>query len=157
MGYEKSKVYKLQHEDGHFYIGSTINELRVRFQGHKETSKRHLKQRLYAHINGEWDNVRIILIEAFECTNRNELLKKENEYIQKELDNPLCLNSKRALCSEEELAQQAREYSKKYRLEHIDEVKEYKKHQDKIYYQKNKEKIIQRQRERNLLLKTHSE
>jgi hypothetical protein len=128
MGYEKSKIYKLQHEDGHFYIGSTINELRVRFQQHRCCSKTEVNRTIYNHINGEWDKVRIILIEAFECTNRSELNKKEDEYIQKELDNPLCLNRYRAFQTDEEY--------KKYKKEYLQEY-------GANYYQKNKEHLAE--------------
>ena len=86
MGYEKSKIYKLQHEDGHFYIGSSTNELRVRLKQHKNKSKDGNNRRVYQHINNEWDKVRIILIESFVCANRQELVKKEDEYSQKAFD-----------------------------------------------------------------------
>jgi hypothetical protein len=133
MGYEKSKVYKLQHEDGHFYIGSTINELRVRFQGHRDRSKRESEKnrRVYKHINNEWNKVRIVLVEAFECSNRDELRQKEDEYIQKELKNPLCLNFCRAFLSEED--------KKKYKQDYYIQNRETYKIRDARWYREHRE------------------
>ena len=139
MGYESSKVYKLQHEDGHFYIGSSINELRMRLRHHKNNTKNR-KSRVYTHINGEWDKVKIVLIEAFECNNRDELRRKEQEYIQKELKNELCLNHNRAFRTEEERKQEEAERLSKYNAEHKDDIKEHKAE----YYEANKDKINER-------------
>ena len=137
MGYENSKIYKLQHDDGHFYIGSTINELRKRLSQHKGQNRPN--QRVYAHIASEWDKVRIVLIEEFSCENKQELLRKEDEYIQKELDNPLCLNTLHAVLNVEK----QREHKREYRAEHLDEIRE----RDKAYYEENREEIREKQAE----------
>jgi len=143
MGYEKSKIYKLQHEDGHFYIGSTINELRVRLKGHKDKSKQALHRALYSHINEEWDKVKIVLIEAFECSNRNELRQKEDQYIQKELANPFCLNCIKSYCSPEDYAEYNKNYQAEYRIANADKQIAYRTE----YYEKNKDKIKQKSAE----------
>jgi hypothetical protein len=155
MGYENSKLYRLQHDDGHFYIGSSINELRMRLGQHKKVSKIKPNIRVYQHINGEWDKVKIVLIEVFECSNRDELRRKENEYIQKELKNELCLNHRREHLTEEE----AKEYRKEYYERNKDKIKEqgteyYEANADKVkervskYYEANADKIKARARER---------
>ena len=133
MGYDKSKIYKLQHEDGHFYIGSTINELRVRFQGHKDRSKMECEKnrRVYKHINNEWDKVRIVLVEAFECSNRDELRQKEDAYIQKELKNDLCLNVLRAFLTETD----KKEYKHQHYIQNIQVYRE----RDARWYREHKE------------------
>jgi hypothetical protein len=131
MGYETSKIYRLQHDDGKFYIGSTINDLRVRLQDHKRKSKQKPERRVYQHINNEWGKVRIILIEVFECSNRDELRKKENEYIQQELDNELCLNHNKALQTKEE----RKEYMKAYKEQNNEAFKKY----NRTYNEKHKE------------------
>ena len=93
--YSRSKIYKLQCDDGHFYIGSTKNELRKRLQDHKGDSKRH-DSKVYQHINAiGWERVRIVLIEEFSCETRDELRRKEDEHIQLHENNPLCLNNNR--------------------------------------------------------------
>lgn len=96
MGYENAKVYKLQCADGHFYIGSTKENLPHRRAHHVAASKKFPERRVYNHINGDWENVRIILIEECPCENREQLRRKEDEHIQRELKNQLCLNNMRA-------------------------------------------------------------
>jgi Uri superfamily endonuclease len=140
--YSNSKIYKLQCNDGYFYIGSTCDELRKRLWGHKKTSKTKNHIKVYKHINSiGWDNVSIILIESFECNNKDELRKKEDEYIQKELNNELCLNSQRAYLTEEE----TKEYDKN--LMRIKRQDSNYTNKEKEYYQNNKEQIRERQKE----------
>lgn len=153
MGYEKSKVYKLQHDDGHFYIGSTINELRVRYKQHKNYAKSFPNRKVYSHINNEWDNVKIILIEEFVCDNREQIRRKENEYLKKEIDNPLCLNLLLACFDEENRTEYVKNYNKEYRKNNAEYFKAYsEKNRDvaneksKIYYEKNRERIAERNR-----------
>ena len=142
MGYDKSKIYQLVCDDGHFYYGSTINELRVRLQGHINQSKTRTS-RVYNHINSiGWDRVRIILVESFVCANRDELHRKENEYIQARKTDPLCLNTAGAVFDEEK----TRETMKKYRETHQEQIKAYSEaHRDKanaeskLYYEAHKE------------------
>jgi hypothetical protein len=158
MGYENSKIYKLQHTDGHFYIGSTIKELRERLSAHKTTAKESPNQRVYAHIAGEWDKVRILLIEEFSCENKDQLRRKEDEYIQKELDNPLCMNVLHAVLNVEKRkahnnAHSREHYEKNkdkvlercraYRAEHREEIRE----KQAEYYEENREQINARRRE----------
>ena len=127
--YSSGKIYKLQHEDGHFYIGSTCAELRTRLQGHKKKSKERPNQEVYKHINNEWDAVRMILIEEYPCESKQQLLKREDEYIQKELNNPLCLNSCRVILTAEETIAYNREYNK----QHYEQNKEYMREYQKSY------------------------
>jgi hypothetical protein len=86
------KVYKLQHDDGHFYFGSTTQELEKRFYQHRHCKHR---TRLYKYVAGEWHKVQMLLIEevSFDCILLGLLRQREELYIQKELNNPLCLNT----------------------------------------------------------------
>lgn len=147
MGYEKAKIYQLVCDDGHYYYGSTINELRVRFGEHKYAS---LKQpyRVYEHINKiGWDAVKMILVELYPCANRQELNKKENEYISANKADPLCLNNNLAFLTGEERLEKKRihtrqnkeqlaEYHKKKRTGNP-EVAEYQRQ----YRKRNEETI----------------
>jgi hypothetical protein len=171
MGYEVSKIYKLQHDDGHFYIGSTITELRCRLNRHKTYAKQHPTQRVYSHIRGEWNKIKMILIEEVSCENKRELLRLEDSYIQKELGNDLCLNHRRAFVTDEEINERQMKYNK-LNKEHLnkirkiredmnrDVIKEQKrtyneankdriKEQKQKYYQDNKERINDLRRKRN--------
>ena len=135
MGYEKSKIYKLQCASGHFYIGSTSNTFAKRLGQHKDLSKKTPDRRVYKHINGDWSQVRMILIEEFPCETKEQLKKREDEYIQRELKNPLCLNSVAAIGLTKE---QTVEYQRKYREAHRDKRKE----KAREYYLAHREKMI---------------
>lgn len=148
MGYDNSKIYKLLCDDGHYYYGSTIAQLKSRYWGHKESSKT-MTSRVYNHINSiGWDKVKIELVEAFSCANRTEIRMKEDEYISASKDDPLCLNTLPAYASEDQKQQRVVTYyetnketilerNRDYVARHKEAVAE--KHKE--YYEKNKEKL----------------
>ena len=82
--YGSAKIYKLVNsEDDEIYVGSTCGTLRRRKSGHKSDAKKHPNQRVYAHLNAVgWENVRIILVEAVDCENRDELRRHEQHWIE---------------------------------------------------------------------------
>ena len=62
-----------------------------------------MTSKVYKHINSiGWENVTIELVEFFKCNNREELRRKENEFILKEISNKFCLNTLRAYTSLDE-------------------------------------------------------
>jgi len=81
--YQNSKIYKLVNDvDDRIYIGSTCNRLATRLGQHKSAAKQKTDRHVYSHLNTiGWDSVRIIQIEALECKNKNELLAREQHYI----------------------------------------------------------------------------
>lgn len=99
-----AKVYKLYCDDGHFYYGSTTQKyLSSRYAVHKEYSFRDeaKNNKVYSHIHKiGWDRVKIILVEEFKCTSREDMRRKENEHIVKDLNNPLCLNYNRSFVTD---------------------------------------------------------
>lgn len=153
------KVYKLLHKDGRFYIGSTKDDLNVRFGKHKSNG-------LIKEFVGCWDDVSIELLEEVQCGTRKELNKKEQEYIDK-LKNELCLNKIRASRRDrhdeykeyyekikgtpndhyakhrEANREKNRQYAKEYNAANKELIKE----KLKAYREKNKELIRQRSRE----------
>ena len=170
--YENSKIYCLYCSDDYYYIGSTRNELRYRLGKHKVDSNSFPTRKVYDHINKlGWNNVKIQLLEDYPCETREELLKKENEYIRSCDGDPYCLNLKAAFQTAEELkliqseyrqkfhnsilaykeqyrkenAEKIAEYNKKYVEENKDAVKERKR----IYNQLNKEKVSKKCKEYN--------
>jgi hypothetical protein len=148
MGYDRSKIYKLACDDGHYYYGSTIAELKSRLHGHKDSSKT-MTSRVYTHINSiGWDRVQIELVEEFSCANRTEIRMKENEYIATSKDDPLCLNTLPSYASDEQKQQRSANYyetnkatilerNRKYAETHKESVAEIRKE----YYEKNKEDL----------------
>lgn len=85
-------VFKLEYPDGYFYIGSTTKTLeeafkKIRYENHYNTTNPK-----FQHHNGwGWDEVKMVLIEKVDT----DLLKKRDEYIAKEIDNPKCVSDKR--------------------------------------------------------------
>lgn len=111
MKYSNGKIYKLQCDTGHFYYGSTTVSLCERFGQHKYNLGRHPEQRVYKHIALiGWEHVRIVLVETFACENKDELVRKEDEFIKGSLGDDLCLNYLRAVADPE----QARQTKKRY-------------------------------------------
>ena len=80
--YENGKIYKLTNNvDSRIYVGSTCSALRFRLHGHKGDSGRR-SSTLYNHVNSlSWANFRIILLENFPCSNKDELNAREQYYI----------------------------------------------------------------------------
>lgn len=80
--YANSKVYKLINSvDKKIYIGSTTQGLSKRLSQHKQTAK--IKPSFaHRHFNTiGWDTVRIVLIETVTCINREQLIQREQHYI----------------------------------------------------------------------------
>ena len=116
--YSNGKIYKVintQHEI--IYIGSTVQTLSCRFSKHTHKG------------NGN----KIVLIEKFPCSCKEELLKKEQEIIEQ---NDNLLNKYRAYNSEEYNKNYKVEYDKQYRIDNIEKKKMY----DKKWNENNKEK-----------------
>ena len=80
--YANGKVYKLINSvDGRIYIGSTTVSLSTRLAQHKSTAKKNPTP-VYRHFNTiGWDKVRIVLLETVTCFNREQLIQREQHYI----------------------------------------------------------------------------
>ena len=142
--YKNGKIYKLWSPMGNeIYIGSTTQPLYRRKNGHK------INMNCSSKILFEnYDDVRIELIEYFPCNNKQELDKKEGEYIRT-FD---CVNRYIAgrtakqynEDNKEKRKEQRKEYhedNKEKRKEYRDNNKEKKKEYDKEYRDNNKDKI----------------
>ena len=134
--YQFSKIYKIQFEDGHLYIGSTTQQLSKRFSDHKERSKikyyKHMK--LYSHAEQVgWDNANIILVSEHTLQNKEQLLREEDKIIQQYFNNLLCLNAYRANIEVPKVELQKVET----RLSDV-QIK------NKMYYERNKEEIAKK-------------
>ena len=161
------QVYRLICDDGHYYIGSTKTELKCRLYHHKQHSLLHSERKVYEHIlSCGWEKVKIECLEEVKCNSREELVKRENEYIKQSLSDPFCLNIKKSHLTKEELLEQQQEYLKAnkekvdayhaaYRLENAEKRREYStkyaaEHPEEVkaarhaHYEANKEEIIQK-------------
>jgi hypothetical protein len=161
IDYSKLVVYKIVCNDlrvTDLYVGSTTN-FDQRKKQHKSdcnkiTSEKYHYQ-LYECIRkfGGWQNWSMIIVERCPCGDSYEARKLERFYCEQLNAN---LNMVRPLCTEEELKQEAkerkqkesykekaREYSKCYRKNHVDEVKEKRKQ----YQDEHKEELKEKRKE----------
>lgn len=79
-----AKIYKIVNiVNDDFYIGSTKNELRVRWNQHKKDSRKYSERNgLYQMMNAhELNNFRIILFRIIQCQNREDQLRQEQSCI----------------------------------------------------------------------------
>ena len=156
--YSKGKIYTIKNSNNTslIYVGSTIQTLAKRFEGHKTDCKYQKKNRkLYIEVNNDWSNWYIELYELFPCNSKKELFKREGEIIRL-IGN---LNKNIAGRNRKEYLEDSRdkllEYSKKYREDNRDKIKKNKKifrenNRDKInkqskkYREDNRDKIIEK-------------
>ena len=136
--YNNGKIYKLvSNETDKIYIGSTCKErLCQRLAKHKEHYKYWLKNEKKYISSFELfklGNVEIVLLESINCNTKDELLKKEREYIDKYKD-ILVNNILRPIITKEEKKEHLEQYRKDNR-NHILDIK-------KDYYEDNKEKLL---------------
>ena len=130
INYGNGKIYKLVRltDDVVVYVGSTTKHyLSSRLVEHKRMSKHKPNRKVYKSINdnGGWENHQIVLIELCNCNSKDELHKKEREFIVslKPIGN----------------MQIPTRTKKEYRIDN----KEIKKEYSKVYYIENKEKSKQ--------------
>ena len=176
VNYHNGKIYKIvsDSEPNKVYIGSTTQQLSKRLGGHVSdyicflNGKHHFVTSFDLLKNNDYQ---ILLIENVNCENKEELHKKEGEWIRKyKNDNELedCINKHIAGRTKKEYnfdnKVKVREYKKQYhednrdkiskkkklyRENNKDKIKEYRENnKDKMkeYYEKNKDKIKENNR-----------
>lgn len=133
LAYATGKIYKIVNinDAAEFYIGSTKNELRVRWQQHRaDAKKEHNQERmLYKRMNAiGYESFKIVLVELFPCASKQELNRREDYWIS-ELKPKL--NHMNAFRTEE----QRKEYKRQWGA--TDKAKEGKRQ----YYEEHKEQL----------------
>jgi len=118
--YQNGKIYAIRSYDtDEIYIGSTIMTLSRRMCKHRSGMK-YWKEGKGNYTSSfkilEYPTCYIELLEQYPCNNRDELNKKEGEYIR----SMNCVNKKIA-------GRTDAEWSKQYRLDNIEKIKEYQK------------------------------
>ena len=89
MAEQIARIYRLLCEDGHYYIGATIQSLSLRLNTHRHLSKTTLNK-IYTHLNKVgWDHITMELVE--ECPSAEKKARLE-QHIDAHKDDPLCLN-----------------------------------------------------------------
>jgi hypothetical protein len=95
------RIYRIIHLESNIcYIGSTMNELRFRWQEHKDHYKQWLKKgnqseiAIYPYFKKHGvDKFKMILIKEYEVVDRNHLQAYEQLYIEKFRKNAVNVNS----------------------------------------------------------------
>ena len=99
VNYQNGKIYKLLLPDGYFYIGCTVNMLKVRKSKHKyDCEKSDKGMQLYKHVREnkfEWKDIHIALYEEYSCETKSELLLRESQIIRLFSKDEFCLNMKK--------------------------------------------------------------
>ena len=177
IDYQKSKIYKLWSPSKNIvYIGSTIEPLSTRLAKHvcsyKAYNNDNTKKYYTSFLVLDCEDYKIELLEEYACNNKQQLEKKEGEYIK---DNE-CVNNRIAGRTKKEYyidnidkmkehrkqynidnADKIKEQTKQYRINNAEKLKEYeklrsqteerieqqKKNSKKYYYKKKAEKAIQ--------------
>ena len=136
--YQNSKIYKLWSPEGDdIYIGSTTVSLSRRKAKHK--TQNNTSKILFE----KYTDVRIELLEECPCDNKEQLLKKEGEYIR----NNNCVNKRVAGRTNKEYREDNKEHLKEYYKQYREDNKEYIKEQKKEYREDNKERIKEHHKE----------
>jgi len=135
--YHNGKIYKIiDNTNGDIYIGSTIQSLSNRLSGHKKAYKSYLNGKIKTYIKSfdiiKNNDYKIVLIENYSCNNKEELIMREQYYI----DNTNCINKNRAYISKEQLQEYQKEQKKQYYIDNTDCIIK----RNKQYYINNKEK-----------------
>jgi len=140
MDYNKTIIYKIVCNDlnvNDCYVGHTIN-MTKRKCSHKSACNnekdRHHNLKIYKIIreNGGWDNWNMVLVEEFPCKDKFEACKKERE-VYEELDAKL--NTLIPYRTQEELKEYKKQNDKQYREEH----KQYHEQYHKKYREEHKD------------------
>ena len=150
--YQKSKIYKLWSPSKNLvYYGSTIQELSQRFNEHISRYKRYTEDNNYcgcvtSFLVLECEDYKMELMEEYPCNNKQQLLKREGEYIK----NNECVNKNIVGRTPKEYRE---DNADKYKERHIqyykDNVDKYKE-QQKQYYKDNADKINERIKQHRL-------
>jgi endogenous inhibitor of DNA gyrase (YacG/DUF329 family) len=162
--YQKGKIYKIE-IDGHCYVGSTTAPaLCCRRCKHVDLSKHNTNTPLYQAINArqsKWNGIHLILVESYPCNSSDELRARERHWIEQlkynlNVSNPYATEEeqkewKRQYASQylevrkddPELWQRKKEIYKKhyYSSEGMKKRKEKKHAAEKIYAEKNKDRL----------------
>lgn len=146
VNYQNGKIYKLvsPHTD-EIYIGSTTQSLAVRKGGHKCKYKRYLEGKEHSFVTSfklfelGKDDVSIILLESYPCETKEELQKKEREWIEK-LD---CVNKVIPCRTKKEYSKDNAERIKLYHSKYYVDNQEILDAKNKQWYEDHKEQVLE--------------
>ena len=145
--YENGKIYCIRNYfNDEIYVGSTIQALSKRMEKHRSDAKRGVKGKFkfYQTMNELGiENFYIELIEYHKCNSKEELFKKEGEWIRKMGTLNGQIQGRTPEQYRKDTVEQKQEYDKQRREDKREEISE----QQKVKYQNNKEHYKQKSSE----------
>jgi len=145
--YQNGKIYKLYSPSKNLvYYGSTVQTLSQRLGGHIRDNNRRAKHFCSSSEIIECGDYKIELVEAYPCNNKQQLLKKEGEYIK----NNECINKFVAGRTSKEYKQDNPDKILEYRIKYNEEHRLYNKEKAKKYRDDNRDEINERRRQNYL-------
>lgn len=129
--YKKGMIYTIRNikDDTMIYVGSTINKLSKRLDGHKKDYKcgKSKNCSLYKYIeNNDWTDWYIELFEAYSCNNKQELNRREGEIIREIGTINKCIAGRTRQEYRDDNADKINESKKKYRENNKEKISQHK-------------------------------
>jgi len=142
MDYKNGKIYVIRNHCNDFvYVGSTTQSLSKRFSVHKARMKFTKIQLYQAFEELRIENFYIELLELYPCSCKDELYKKEGEYIRKFDSYKNGYNMRIEGRTSKEYYEDNEVLIKQKRKENYEDNKGKVKEKSKEYYEINKDKI----------------
>ena len=146
--YQESKIYNINNTvNDEIHIGSTTRKSSQRMADHRKTCniEKHEHLPIYkAFMELSVENFFIELIEKCPCDDKEELRKKEGEYIRQLKPS---LNKFIAGRTNKEWVSDNKEHSKQQQKEYREANKEHSAQINRMYYQSNKVEILQKNKQ----------
>ena len=134
--YLDGKIYKITCDEiDKIYVGSTCGKLEARLRGHRSDHTNYLEGKggyITSYEILKFPSAKISLIESFSCESKDDLLRREDEWIDYYKD--IRVNKFRAYTGLNE---------KEYRKDYYQENKEYFTQKFKEYYESHREEQLQ--------------
>jgi len=141
--YNNGKIYCIRSPNTDLiYIGSTCQKLSQRMCGHRRDNKTKLKESS-SKIIFDYGDAYIELLENYSCDNKEQLLKKEGEYIR----NNNCCNKRIESRTKKEYREDNKNKLNEYYKEYHKINKNKMNERAKEYYEVNKNKMNEQMKE----------
>ena len=145
--YQKGKIYKLWSPSKNLvYYGSTIETLSSRLSKHKYSHNGYIEgkiaNRRHSSFILECEDYKIELVEEYPCNNKQQLLKKEAEYIK----NNICINTQIPGRTPKEYMEEHKQQKAEYDKIYTKNNPEVNKQASLRYYYKNRENILEKRK-----------
>lgn len=149
-------LYKLIVGEG-WYVGSSIQSIQSRMKKHYRQALATPDRRLYKAVAeaGGWANVKVEILTTLSFTSKEDLWKEEDKHVR--LDDPHCLNTCRAILTEEERKDQKNQVKRRCwkKWKEDPEFCERERARQKALYEKKKSDPAFLQRKREVALASY--